>query len=87
VTLLEDQQCQLTWTPGSSQRLSHQLKSIHGLVQGPWHICSRGLPCLASVGEDAPNSVETWGPMEWACPGREGAPSQRQKGGGMGGEL
>jgi hypothetical protein len=28
-------------------------------VQGPHHICSRGLPCLASVGEDMPNPVET----------------------------
>ena len=27
----EDQQSQLTWTPGSSQRLSHQTKSIQGL--------------------------------------------------------
>jgi hypothetical protein len=27
----EDQQSQLTWTPGSSQRLSHQPKSISEL--------------------------------------------------------
>ena len=27
----EDQQSQLTWTFGDSQRLSHQPKSIHGL--------------------------------------------------------
>jgi hypothetical protein len=28
---------------------------------GPWHqhICSRGLPCLASVGKDSLNPVET----------------------------
>jgi hypothetical protein len=26
-------------------------KNIHGLVQGSWHISSRGLPGLASVGE------------------------------------
>ena len=56
----EDQQCQLTWTPGSCQRLSHQLKSEHGLDAGPWHIYSRGLPCLASVGEETPNPAETW---------------------------
>ena len=34
-------------------------KSIHGQVQGLRYIYSRGLPCLASVGEDAPNTVET----------------------------
>jgi hypothetical protein len=31
-------------TPQSSQRLSHQPKTIHRLVHGPLHICSRGLP-------------------------------------------
>ena len=31
----EHQQIQLTWTPGSSQRLSHQPKSTHGLDQRP----------------------------------------------------
>ena len=31
----------------------------NGLVSGPWHIWSRGTLCLASVGEDAPNLVET----------------------------
>ena len=55
----EDQQCQLIPTPGSSQRLSHQPKSVHRLVHGPQHIYSRGRPCLASVGEDALNSVGT----------------------------
>jgi hypothetical protein len=29
-----------TRTPGSYQRLSHQPKSLHGLVLGSWHICS-----------------------------------------------
>jgi hypothetical protein len=29
----EDQQCQLTWTTGSSQRLSYQPKNIHRLVK------------------------------------------------------
>jgi hypothetical protein len=46
----EDQQCQPTRTHESSQRLSHQPKSIHRLVQGHQHICSRRLPCLSSVG-------------------------------------
>ena len=51
----ESTQYQLTQTPQSSQRWNHQTKSIQGLVCGPWHICSRGLSCLASVGEDVPN--------------------------------
>jgi hypothetical protein len=49
--------------PGSSWRLNHQPKNIHRLVKGPYvaemHICSRGLPCLALVGEDALNTVVT----------------------------
>jgi hypothetical protein len=48
---LKDQQCQSTWTPGRSQRHSHQLDSIHGLVQGPRHIYSRGFPVMALMGE------------------------------------
>jgi hypothetical protein len=39
-------------------------RSKHGLVQGPWHICSRGLHELASVGEDELNPWETCGPRE-----------------------
>jgi hypothetical protein len=31
-------------------------KSIHGLLNGPRHICCRKLPCLASVGEDVPKT-------------------------------
>lgn len=46
----EDQgQCQLTWTPENSQRVSHQPKSMHGLR----------LPCPASEEEDVPNLAET----------------------------
>ena len=55
----EYQWCQLTSTPGSSQGLSHKPKSILRLVWGSWHICSKGLPYLASVGEDAPNPAGT----------------------------
>ena len=54
-TPLEDQQYQITWTSGSSQRLSHKPKSIHRLVLGPQSICSRELLCLASLGEDVLN--------------------------------
>jgi hypothetical protein len=71
----EDQQSQLTWTSGSSQRLSHQPGSIHGLVRGPWHICSKGLPYLASVEENMPSSGDIWGPREGECLGREGGGS------------
>jgi hypothetical protein len=53
------------------------------LVRGPWHIYSRGLPGLVSVGEDVLNPQETWGPREGGgLVG--GAPSQRQRGEGMG---
>lgn len=61
----EDQQSQQIWTPGSSQNLSNQLKSIHRLEQGPRHIWSRQvaqspwLLCLASVEEDTSNLAET----------------------------
>jgi hypothetical protein len=46
------------YTHQCSQGLNHQPKSIHGLVLGLWYICTRGLPCLASVKEDVPNSAE-----------------------------
>ena len=46
------------WTPQSSQRLSHQPKSIHGSVGGTGYICSRGLPNHASVGWQALVPVE-----------------------------
>jgi hypothetical protein len=45
--------------PLSSQNLIHQPKCTYGLVCGPWHMCSRGLPCLSSVGEVKINSVKT----------------------------
>jgi hypothetical protein len=37
---------------------SHQLKSIHGMVQEYLNIGSRGLLCLASLGEEESNSVD-----------------------------
>jgi hypothetical protein len=48
-------------------------KSVHGLVYGPWHICSRGLPCMASAGEDAPNLVDTW-ERRYGCGDEVGVP-------------
>jgi hypothetical protein len=49
-------------TPGSSQRLNHHqgvhMDRVQGLVHEPWYICSRGLPCLASVGENAVNPID-----------------------------
>jgi hypothetical protein len=39
----QEEQCQLTGPPQSSQRLSHQPKSIHGLVCGPCYTSSREL--------------------------------------------
>jgi hypothetical protein len=44
--------------PQNSQRLSYKPKSMHGLVLEPQYIFSRGLPCLASKGEDVPNPIE-----------------------------
>lgn len=37
----EDRQNELTWTHADSQRLNHKPKRMHGLDQGPRHICSR----------------------------------------------
>lgn len=51
----EDQQSQLIWTPGSSGRLSHQPKNIHGLEWGPQHICSRR---AARSPFESPNKTE-----------------------------
>ena len=33
------------------------------------HICDRGLPCLASKGEDEVNPVEIWCPRGGGCMG------------------
>jgi hypothetical protein len=72
VTPQEGQQFQLTWTPGGSQRLSHQPGSIHRLVRGPPHLYSTGLPGLTSVGKDVPNPQETWGLREGGWGWEEG---------------
>ena len=48
--------------------LSYQPKSIHGLVLGPWHLCSRGLPFLGSVGEGASIFVKNLCPKEGGYP-------------------
>ena len=47
-----------TQWPWSSQRLSHQLKSMPGLNRGSGHICSSRMPCLASVQKDVPNPAK-----------------------------
>jgi hypothetical protein len=44
--------------------------SIHWLVRGPQQVCSRRLPCLASVGKDDPNPAE--------APGDEDALGERK---------
>ena len=49
----EDQQSQLTWTLGGSQRLNHQPKSIHGLDLVLPCICSK---CPAWSSCDSPNN-------------------------------
>jgi hypothetical protein len=65
---------------GNSQRLSHQPKSTHGLVQGSRNICSKRLPCQTSVGDDVPNPEETWCPKEV----KEGRGEHPLRGMGMG---
>jgi len=51
----EEQHYELTWTPETSQMLSHQPGSIHQLIQ---HIYSRGMSDLTLVREDSPNPRE-----------------------------
>jgi hypothetical protein len=57
----------LSTNPRSSQKLSHQPKSKHEVTHDPWHIYSRRVACVASVGEDVSNPMETWCPKKWAC--------------------
>ena len=75
MTLYEDQQSELTWTPEIPQTLDHQSGSIHQLIRCSQHIYKRGLLGLGSVREDAPNSQETGGSL-MGC--------GRGEGGGMG---
>lgn len=44
--------------PPELQNLSQKPRSIHGLLLGFRHMCSRGLLCLALVEEDELNPVE-----------------------------
>jgi hypothetical protein len=57
---------------GSSQRLSHQSGSIQELVSCPWHIYSRGLPNLSSVGENYPEALRNLRPQGRGRPGCSG---------------
>ena len=45
-------------TPQSSQELNHQPKSTHGGTYGSSCICSRGWPCLVSMGVEPLAAVE-----------------------------
>ena len=56
-TPLEEQKYQLTWTTGSSQRLSYQPKSIHGVVCDPWHIVAED--CFVWPQWETDASIET----------------------------
>jgi len=80
-TPYEDQQCQLSWNPGSSQRLSQQPKSIHGLIQGhQQYVPKDWLPCLSSLEEDVSNPIETYAPGKGMIGGGGwSASSQRQR--------
>ena len=45
--------------------LSHHPGSVLQLAWGPWHIDSRGVSHLVSVGDHVSKPMETWGPREW----------------------
>ena len=55
----------ITLDPGNSQTLNHQLGRMHQLIWRHQHICSRRLPGLSSVREDASNPQETGDPREF----------------------
>jgi hypothetical protein len=70
-----NQQCQLIWTPGSSQRLSHQPKSIHGLVphpQPPDTSVAEGCHVWPQWGRMGlilqKHDAQGWGDSEGSCP-------------------
>jgi hypothetical protein len=52
------EETELTWDPGSSQILNHQPKATCRLVCSPRHLCNRGMLCLISVEENAPNPLD-----------------------------
>ena len=63
---------------------------MHELSHGPFYICSRGLHCLASVGENTFHPVKTCCPREggrWQAVGDWGDCPFRSKGEGAGEEL
>jgi hypothetical protein len=66
-TSYEEQPYQPTILSQSSQRLNHQLKSTHGGTHGSSHICSRGLPYLASMGGEVLCLVEAQCPSIGEC--------------------
>jgi hypothetical protein len=58
-------------THQSSQGLHHQPTSTHGGTHDSSPICSRGWPCLESVGEEALGPEKAWCPNVGKCDGRE----------------
>jgi hypothetical protein len=50
ITILSEEQYQLTGSSQSSQGLNNQPKNIHGGIHGSSYICSRGWYYLASMG-------------------------------------
>ena len=53
--------------PQISQGLNHQLKSTHVVTHVSSCTCSRGLPYLASMWEEALGPVEAWCPSIGEC--------------------
>jgi len=46
------------WTTLCSQGLDHQPRSVQGGIYASRYICSRGWPCLTSMGREALGPVE-----------------------------
>jgi hypothetical protein len=60
-----------TKTTQSSQGLTHQPKSTHGGTHGSSRICSRGMPCGTSMGEEALGLIQVLFPSVEECQDRE----------------
>ena len=55
------------WATQCSQGLHHQPRSAQGGIHGSRYICSRGWPCLTSMGGEAFGHVDIWCPSVGGC--------------------
>jgi hypothetical protein len=54
-------------TTQSSQGLDHQPRSVQGVIHNYRYVCSRGWPCLTSVGREVLSPVEVGCPSVGGC--------------------